>query len=452
MKLRMAEPFEPLLEVVRPTFEFNAVTGQDEHVGPRNLVFHGGRGSAKSHSIAGVLAIAADTRPIRWLCGREIQKSLSTSSKQLLEDKIIQLGMRDRFDFTRDGIVHKHTGSRFLFAGLRTNPDAVKSMEGLDGAWLEEADTISEYSLQVLTPTLRKSGSMLLASYNRRDVKDPIDVRFVGGTPPPRSVVRKVSWRDNPFFPQSLKEEMEWMKARDYDKYLHVWEGEPWMRSEARVFPKFTIADLDAEVPEDCNPRFGADWGFSVDPTVLVKAYRFGRILYIRAEAYKVRCELDDIPALFAGDCPHEPGHSRRWENRHGFTGIPGAYRYPIVADSARPETISYMVARGFNMGRSIKGTGSVEEGVEFIRNHEIVVHPSCTHVIDELGTYSYKVDPLTDQVLPVLADKNNHTIDSIRYALEADRRAIRAGRTGGLGSLGIVAAGEYMQGEPTDY
>lgn len=452
MKLRLAEPFEPLLEVIRPTFQFNAETGNDEHAGPRNLVYHGGRGSAKSHSIAGVLAVAADTRPIRWLCGREIQKSLSTSSKQLLEDKIIQLGLRDRFEFTRDGIVHKRNGSRFLFAGLRTNPDAVKSMEGLDGAWLEEADTISEYSLQVLTPTLRKSGSMLLASYNRRLVTDPIDVRFVGGAPPPRSVVRKVSWRDNPFFPQSLKEEMEWMRERDFDKYMHVWEGEPWMRSEARVFPKFTIADLDAEVPEDCHPRFGGDWGFSVDPTVLVKCYRFGRTLYIRSEAYRVKCEIDDTPALFAGECPYEPGHPRRWENPHGHRGVEGAHRYPIVADSARPETISYMRARGFNMASSVKGAGSVEEGVEFIRSHDIFVHPDCTHVIDELGTYSYKEDRLTGQVMPVLKDRDNHTIDSIRYALEADRRALRAGRTGGLGQLGLVAAGEYLTGQPSDF
>lgn len=447
MRLRLAEPFEPLIEVIQPTFEFNAVTGEDEHAGPRNIVYHGGRGSAKSHSIAGALAVAADARPIRWLCGREIQKSLSTSSKQLLEDKIIQHGLRERFEFTRDGIVHKRNGSRFLFAGLRTNPDAVKSMEGLDGAWLEEADTISEYSLQVLTPTLRKRGSMLLASYNRRSVTDPIDARFVGGVPPPRSVVRKVSWRDNPFFPQSLREEMEWMRQRDYDKYMHVWEGEPWLRSEAKVFPKITIADLDAEVPEDCSPRFGADWGFSVDPTVLVKCYRFGRTLYVRSEAYRVRCQIDDTPALFAGDCPHEPGHPRRWENRHGHAGVEGAYRYPITADSARPETIAYMVARGFNVTRSVKGAGSVEEGVEFMRSHDIVVHPDCTHVIDELNTYSYKIDKLTDVVLPELADRDNHTIDAIRYALEADRRAIRAARTGGVGQLGIVSAGELVPG-----
>jgi len=448
-KLTITAPFEDLLEIINPPKErFDPIDEVMVHDGIRNFIYHGGRGSGKSHSIAAVLALASHKRKIRWLCAREIQKSLAASSKQLIEDKIVDLGIADDYDFTREGIVNNRNGSRFFFAGLKSNPDAVKSMEDLDGAWIEEADRTSEQSLELLTPTLRKFGARLIVSFNRRAVTDPVDARYLGGKPPPRTLVKQVNWRDNPFFPQALKEELEWLRGRDYDKYMHIWEGNPWQRSESKVFPSFEVMDMDMDIPEDCHPRFGADWGFSIDPTVLVKAYRFGRTLYISDEAYRVRCEIDDTPALFAGNCPiNDPTNPYRWENHHNHTGVPDAYKWPIVADSARPETISYMARKGFQIQRAIKGAKSVEEGVEFIKSHNIVVHPRCTHTIDELSTYSYKIDKLTDKVLPVLADRDNHVIDALRYALEGDRRALRQMGVGGLGPLGIVGAGEIITG-----
>ena len=446
--IRIPEAFGDLLVLLEPMVEFCPIMEQFEHKGPRNFVYHGGRGSAKSHSIATVLVIAGARRPLRILCAREIQKSLATSSKQLIEDKIHEYGLGEFYKITNTGIEGKN-GTKFLFMGLRSNPDAVKSTEGLDIAWLEEANYVSQASLDNLTPTLRKPGSCLIASFNPRHETDPIYDRFLGGEPPKRSIVRQVNWKDNPWFPIELIEELEWMKERDYDKYMHVWEGQILQRNDAKVFPEFTIDDLDDQIPEGQHPRFGADWGFSVDPTVLVKVYRWGRTLYIREEAYKVRCEIDETPALFAGDDlrsnSEEMSEGLTWTNEHNHEGLEGAYRNTIVADSARPETISYMQQRGFKIEKSIKGAGSVEDGVEFIRSHNIVVHPSCTHAIDELNTYSYKVDKLTDKVLSVLADKNNHVIDSIRYALEADRRALRMLGLGGVGREGIVSAGRVV-------
>ncbi len=104
---------------------------------------------------------------------------------------------------------------------------------------------------------------------------------------------------------------------------------------------------------------------------------------------------------------------------------MPGSRKWPIRADSARPETISYMNRQGFQIVSALKGAGSVEDGVEFLKSHDIVVHPDCRHTIDELSLYSYKVDKLTDEVLPVLEDKENHVIDALRYALEGARRSI---------------------------
>ncbi len=387
---------------------------------------HGGRGGAKSHSFASALCIRGKQQKIRWLFAREIQKSITASVKQLLDDKIRVHGLTDHYHSTERSIVGRN-GTEFLFAGLRSNPENVKSMEGLDGAWVEEANSVSQTSLNLLTPTIRKDNSEIWFSWNRRSVTDPVDNMFLGdGGPPPRSIVRKVGWRDNPWFPDVLKDEMAWDKGRDHDKWLHVWEGEPVQRSEARVFKNWRVDDLDHMLhTSEAVPRFGADWGFSVDPTVLIRCFLLpNRVLYFRNEAYKVGCEIDETPALFAGDDPQVPP---RWMNPHSHPGIEDSLRNMIVADNARPETISYMKRAGFDVRKSIKGAGSVEDGVEFMRSHDIVVHPSCRHVEDELLLYSYKIDPLTDAVLPVLADRNNHTIDACRYAVESARRKGRA-------------------------
>ena len=151
--------------------------------------------------------------------------------------------------------------------------------------------------------------------------------------------------------------------------------------------------------------RQGADWGFSIDPSCLVQVAIVGKTLYIPYEAYRVGCEIDLLPDL--------------------FMTVPGAEKWAITADSARPETISYMQKHGFpKMFPAVKGAKSIEEGIEFLKSYDIIVHPRCQHVIDELTLYSYKTDPLTNAIVPILQDKNNHMIDSLRYACEGARRA----------------------------
>jgi phage terminase large subunit len=135
-----------------------------------------------------------------------------------------------------------------------------------------------------------------------------------------------------------------------------------------------------------------------------VRAYIVGRTLYVDQEAYAVGCEIDNTPAL--------------------FDKVPGSRRWTIRADSARPETVSYMQRKGFRIIPAVKGPGSVEDGIEFLKSYDIVVHPRCRHTIDELTSYSFKVDSKTDEILPVLDDKNNHVIDALRYACEGLRRA----------------------------
>lgn len=368
----------------------------------RYKAFYGGRGSAKSHSIATALVLIGAQKPTRILCAREIQKSIADSVKRLLEDKIKALGLDGFYSSTLTDIRGKN-GTEFIFAGLRTNPESIKSLEGIDIAWVEEAATVSQSSLDILIPTIRKEGSELWFSWNPRFKNDPIDAMFRGDKTPPNALVQRVLWSDNRWFPDVLKQELEWDRERDPDKYAHIWLGEYQRNSESRVFKNWRIDRLD--VPSDARPYFGADWGFAIDPTVLVRAYLWDRTLYVDAEAHKIGCEIDRTPQL--------------------FDQINGSREWPITADSSRPETISFMRRAGFNIHGAEKGPNSVKDGVEFLKSVDIVVHPRCTHLIDELTLYSWKTDKLTGEVLPVLEDKKNHVIDALRYALEATRKAV---------------------------
>lgn len=379
-----------------------------EHGTYRYRASHGGRGSAKSHSMAAALVVKARTQPLRILCARETQKSIKDSVKRLLDDKISDCGFGGFFDSTETEI-RGVNGSLFTFAGLRNNPDTVKSTEGIDIAWVDEAGRVSQKSWDILIPTVRKPCSEIWASWNPEKPTDPVDAMFRGSAgAPPRSIVVEANWSDNPFFPEVLRQEMEWDRKRDPDKYAWVWEGKYQKSSEARVFKNWRIEDF--ETPDDAEFKLGADWGFAVDPTVLVRCYVKGRSLFVDREVYKVGCEIDHTPALFDGLDPGNPRMARQWN---------------IRADSARPETISYMRRNGYpKIEKALKGAGSVEDGIEFLKSYDIIVHSRCRHTIDELTLYSFKTDPLTAEVLPILEDKQNHVVDALRYAAESLRRA----------------------------
>jgi len=364
----------------------------------------GGRGSGKSHLFAEMLIEAHILDPhTSSVCVREIQKSLAQSVKRLLELKIHDLGVGDLFEIQEFVIKRRNGSGLILFQGMQNHTnDSIKSLEGFDRAWVEEAQSISQRSLDMLRPTIRKPGSELWFSWNPSSPNDPIDQLLRGDNSPPGAVVVKVNWNDNPWFPEVLRKEMEFDRARDLDKFAHVWGGEYLTRSNARVFRNWRVDEFEA--PANAMFRFGADWGFATDPTVLIRCYVEGRTLYIDHEAYQVGCEIVDTPDL--------------------FLTVPEAEKWPIVADSSRPETISHMKRNGFpKIMAAVKGPRSVEEGVEFLKSHDIVVHPRCQHVVDELTHYAYKTDPATNAVLPVLEDKHNHLIDALRYALEGVRR-----------------------------
>ena len=366
---------------------------------------HGGRGSGKSHFFAELLLEEHIRNPAQAsVCVREIQLSLQQSVKRLLENKIQDMNAGYYFECHDKIIKSKHGPGLIIFQGMQNHTaDSIKSLEGFDRAWVEEAQSMSQLSLDLLRPTIRKPGSELWFGWNPRNETDPVDMLLRGDNPPPDAVVVKVNYMDNPWFPDVLKDEMIYDRGRDPEKYAHVWLGEYLQNSEAKVFHNWKIEEFVA--PSSATLRFGADWGFAVDPTVLVRCYIDGRKLYIEHEAYMVNCEINNIPDL--------------------FMTVPEAEKWPIIADSARPETISYVKKNGFpRIMAAVKGPKSIEDGIEWLKSFEIIVHPRCKHTIDELTLYSYKVDKKTDMVMPILEDKANHVIDALRYACEGLRRA----------------------------
>ena len=372
----------------------------------RYIAAHGGRGSGKSHYFGERWLLENIQGRLDFVCLRETLKSLEFSVKKLLENKIETFNAGAYFEVQDRRILTTHGGVT-IFEGMQTHTaDSIKSLEGFDRAWFEEAQAASDKSLTLLRPTIRKPLSQMWFGWNPDKPTDPIDVLLRGEHPPPDSAIVQVNYMDNPRLPQVLRDEMEYDRRRDPDKYGHVWLGGYRKNSEARVFRNWKIEEFD--VDPAWTLRQGADWGFSVDPSVLVQCAIVGRNLYIAHEAYRVGCEIDFLPDL--------------------FRTVPDAERWPTTADSARPETISYMQRHGFpKMLKAIKGAKSLEEGVTFLQTFDIVAHPRCQHTIDELTNYSYKIDDLTGQVLPVLADKDNHVIDSVRYACEGARRAVTA-------------------------
>jgi phage terminase large subunit len=359
----------------------------------------GGRGSAKSHAFAENLLKRCIEKPgTRAVCVREVQRSLEQSVKRLLEDKINSFKLQDYFPVSKTDI-GTPGGGVIIFQGMQDHTaDSIKSLEGFNVAWVEEAQTVSHRSLTLLRPTIREPGSEIWLTWNPRHATDPVDVLLRGTDKLHDAIVVGTSYRDNPWFPDVLRAEMEWDRGHDIEKYNHVWLGHYEGRSEARVFKNWVVEEFVA--PLDAVFYFGGDWGFAVDPSVLVRCHAIGRKLYVDYEAYKIGAEIDHLPAL--------------------FDTVPGAREWPIIADSSRPETISYMQRNGFQrMEPSRKGAGSVKEGIAFLQNYDIVVHPRCTHAIDELTCYSFKTDKLTGIITPHLQDSENHVIDALRYAVE---------------------------------
>lgn len=200
----------------------------------RFKVYYGGRGGAKSHNMARALLIQGMAKPMRILCARELQNSISDSVHRLLADLVIEYKL-DYFYEVQKAAIKGKNGTEFIFKGLKYNSTEIKSTEGVDIAWIEEAEKVSDMSWEMLIPTIRKPNSEIWISFNTKNITDPTYQRFVVKQDSDM-LVKKVSHKDNPFFPEVLETERKRLKTADYEAYLHIWEGEPDTRRNGQVY------------------------------------------------------------------------------------------------------------------------------------------------------------------------------------------------------------------------
>jgi phage terminase large subunit len=282
---------------------------------------------------------------------------------------------------------------------LHHNITEIKSTEGVDHCWVEEAENVSAESWDVLLPTIRKAGSEIWITYNPKDDDAPTHKRFVLQRQPDEVLVQTnyLDTLDAGVLGKETLELAERDKVNDPDRYEWVWMGKPRRLSASRIFAS-KIRTATFEPSADTRFFHGADWGFAQDPTVLVRSWIDGRTLYVDHAEYGYGVEMQELHDL--------------------FDKVPTARTWPIHADEARPETIAYMRREGYNIDGAEKGKGSVEDGIEWLKSFDaIVIHERCTNFIDEGRLYSYKVDPRTGEVLPIVVDAYNHGWDALRYA-----------------------------------
>lgn len=368
---------------------------------PKSLkAVSGGRASGKSHFFAEQAVERSLCDPhFSMVCIREVQKSLKFSAKKLIEDKIRHYGLQSEFEITQTEIRRVGGTGVFIFQGMQDHTaDSIKSLEGFDVAWVEEAQSLSQKSIDLLLPTIRGDGSEIWFSYNPYLPTDAISKLVAEGGDDLIHV--HVNYDQNPFLPEKMRKLAAKVRENDYDKYRHVWRGEFNLKSESKVFAgKYKVKDFTPATDWD-GPYQGVDFGFAQDPTTMVRCWVHDNKLYIEYEAGAVGVELDHTLGLF----------------KH----VPEFDKYATRADSARPESISYLKRHGFPKLEGVKKwQGSVQDGVEHIRNYDcVIIHSRCKKTAEEFSLYSYKENKAGD-ILPDIVDEHNHFIDAVRYALQ---------------------------------
>lgn len=379
----------------------------------RFKVLYGGRGGSKSWGVARWFILKARSeRQKLFLCARELQNSIADSVYSLLQGQAAKMGVAEEFIFQKKEIWHKQSGSKFIFKGIRHNIEEVKSTEGVNYCWVEEAAKLTQNSLDVLFPTIREPNSEIILTYNPELESDPVHQMFVIDAPPPDSVVVKVGWQDNPWFPDVLDTQRKFLQRKDPDRYYWIWDGNCRKASEYAIYAKMVAQEpFDSPAPgEIVNGQrvrfyYGGDWGFGSDPCAGVRAFVVDRVLYIDQEAYAFDLDVEKIAEFFK-------------------LGLPGVEAYTSYYDSSRPELIKRLVKAGLDARACTKYAGSIEAGIAFIQSFDrIVVHPRCVNTYEEAMSYKYKVKKRTlesEQVEYVEPeDKFNHCMDSLRYAFD---------------------------------
>lgn len=378
----------------------------------RYRVAHGGRGSGKTRTFAIMTAVRAYMAAENGqegviLCAREFMNSLDDSSMQEVKSAIRSIPWLDAYFDIGEKYIRTRCGRvKYSFTGLRHNIDSLKSKAKILICWIDEAEGVSETAYSKLLPTVREEDSEIWVTYNPELDGSPTDLRF-RKNPPENAIVTEVNYNDNPWFPDVLEDErINDQERLDPATYAWIWEGAYLENSDAQVLSgKVSVKDFEVtQIERDLynGPYYGLDFGFAQDPTAAVRCWVRDECLYVDYEAGMVGLELDDTAGYVIPKIPEIEDHVVR-------------------ADSARPESISYLQRHGIPRMIAVKKwAGSVEDGIKHLRSYkQIYIHPRCKELIMESRKYSYKVDRLSGDVLPQVVDAHNHYIDALRYAVE---------------------------------
>ncbi len=363
----------------------------------REAAIYGGRNSLKSHTVARYLLIRARQAKTRIGCFREFQNSMTESSHQLLSDLISKYGLTD-FTTTNNSIYNTKTGSEFLFKGLWNNEQSIKSIEGMDIAWVEEAQTVSNSSIEVLTPTVRKDGSQIIYTYNRLLDDDPVHNRLVIEGRPNTLVINvnydtalKYGW-----MPEVLRLEMEDDKAKRPLLYKHKWLGEP-SSSERKIYKDWAIID---EIPHEARlERYGLDYGYSNDPTAVVAIYKYNGGYILDEVVYQKGLSNKQIADIML----NQPLAS-------------------IVPDSAEPKSNDELTSYGLTVIPANKGKGSVLQGIQYVQHQRMSMTKRSMNIIREYKNYLWQTDK-NEKIINEPEHTYSHSMDAIRYGMEWDKQ-----------------------------
>jgi phage terminase large subunit len=375
----------------------------------RYRVLYGGRGGAKSWGIARALLLLGVTKSLRILCARELQNSIQDSVHRLLADQIAAMGLADEYEIQRSTIIGRN-GTTFGFEGLRHNITSIKSYEGADICWVEEAQTVSKASWDVLIPTIRKPGSEIWVSFNPELDTDETYKRFVLN-PPATAKVVKIGWQDNPWFPDVLDAERKDLEQRDPDAYLTVWEGHCRQTLDGAVYAaeirKATEEQRITRVPYDATKPVHTFWDIGWSDST--------SIWFAQQIAYEYR--LIDFHQDQQKTIPH---YLQVLQNRgyvYGTDYLPHDAQAKTIISGGR--SMQQMLQEAGRRVDIVPNTG-VAEGINAARtlfSQCVFDEIKCADGLNALRRYRYDVDAETGQwSKKPLHDANSHAADAFRY------------------------------------
>ena len=384
----------------------------------RYIILHGGRGGAKSWGVARALLIRGRENPLRILCAREIQKSIADSSYQLLKDQIAELGLSDFYEVFNNEIRGRN-GTLFIFAGLKHNVENIKSKEGIDIVWVDEAEKVTKRSWDTLIPTIRKPGSQIIVTFNVDVEEGDTYQRFVID-PPSNAIVEKLTFRDNPWFPDVLEQERQDCLRKDPIGYDNIWEGNPKAAVEGAVYKQ------ELQLAQE-QKRIGL---FPHDPSKPVNTYwDIGQ-----ADCMSIWCEqrvgLKRYLIDFVQDQYQKVPYYIDILNHKPYNYAVHVLPHDAKQDRANAEFTTYeMVRKAFPNAKvhvNDNFPGAVKVGIEAVRNVFPFLHfdkNNCRLGLYSLKMYHYKIDPKTGKSY---GEEPHHDFSDAPDALRALAMAFR--------------------------